>query len=221
MQSASQSVLKIPNLWDLVVKGQMERLRSRLRAASLASSVGNTLPINADEEMKFVERSFAGIKDLGEFELLLVAGAAEMPATVLFGRSPAGMNSTGESDREAWYSSVEAKRQADYKPPMETILQVIAVTQGATDPGGWCIEWPSLERLNSLEQAQLEEQQVATDQARIELGIPQDLIIRHRYSGEYRSTAPVLTEADIDEMMKKLEPESEPEPEPEPEQDDE
>jgi phage-related protein (TIGR01555 family) len=206
LQSSSQAVLKIPRLWSLVVQGGKERLRSRLQAATLASSVGNVLPINDDETMEFVERTFAGIKDLGEFELLLVAGAAEMPATILFGRSPAGLNATGESDTEAWYSSVESRRAADYGPPMIRIVQLIARTMGAQDPDGWGVSWPSLWRLDPLQQAELEERQTMTDDARIAQGMPADVIIRHRYGGgEYRSDPPMLSDADLDALEREPE----------------
>ena len=42
--------------------------------------------------------TFGGIADTYDRFMMDVAGAAETPVTKLFGRSPAGMNATGESD---------------------------------------------------------------------------------------------------------------------------
>ena len=50
--------------------------------------------------------SFDGIKDMHEAFMTEVAGAAEIPVTKLFGRSPDGMNATGEADMRNYYERI-------------------------------------------------------------------------------------------------------------------
>lgn len=45
--------------------------------------------------------------------LVIVSGAADIPATRMLGQSPAGLNSTGESDLTNYYNSIEAKQKTD------------------------------------------------------------------------------------------------------------
>jgi hypothetical protein len=211
LANASIKVLKIPNLWALISDGQKTRLQTRLRAASMSSNVGNTYPIDGDEELSFVERTFAGVRDLGEFELLLVAGAAEMPATILFGRSPAGMNATGESDTDAWLAVVGAWQTATYGPPVTQIVQPVARTMGATDPDAWGVIWPNLEPLSLKATAALEFQIAQADLLRIDLGMPADVIMRHRYgAGQFDPTPPIMTEDDLEAMVAVAEAEAMP-----------
>jgi hypothetical protein len=161
--------------------------------------------------LSYVERTFAGVRDLGEFELLLVAGAAEMPATVLFGRSPAGLNATGESDLDTWLAVVGAWQTSTYGPPVTQVVQLVARTQGAQDPDGWGVVWPNLEPLSLKATAELEKIHAETDAVRVErLGMPLEVVMRHRYGGgEYRTAPPLMTDDELDDLTAQREADEE------------
>ena len=57
-----------------------------------------------------------------------MAGAAEIPATKLFGRSPEGMNSTGESDLRNYYEMISQLQERVLRPALEKLLPVMAVS---------------------------------------------------------------------------------------------
>jgi hypothetical protein len=67
-----------------------------------------------------------------------------MPITKLFGRSPAGLNATGESDLENWYGEVLAYQQHVIKPRIERIVRLICYALGMPDPESWSVTFPSL-----------------------------------------------------------------------------
>ena len=57
-----------------------------------------------------------------------MAGAAEIPATRLFGRSPQGMNATGESDLKNYYDMIASLQERLLRPALEKLLPVMAVS---------------------------------------------------------------------------------------------
>ena len=57
-----------------------------------------------------------------------MAGAAEIPATKLFGRSPQGMNATGESDLRNYYDMIASLQERQLRPALEKLLPVMAVS---------------------------------------------------------------------------------------------
>jgi len=216
LNTSSVGVLKIPDLWRVIVEGGLSKLIERLQLIQQQGSVSRIMPIAGDEEYNYVERTFASIPQLLEGEQALVAAAADMPITVLFGRSPAGQNSTGESDMDIWHDSVESMRANQYQDPVDKQIQLIARWIGDADPEGWIAEWPSLEIMNSKEEAELRKLTAETDEAYDRLGFPPETLLLHRFGGaEYNGTPPILTEEDT-ELMEALLSAPPPAPEPPP-----
>ena len=57
-----------------------------------------------------------------------MAGAAEIPATKLFGRSPQGLNATGEADLRNYYDMIAQMQERLLRPALEKLLPVMAVS---------------------------------------------------------------------------------------------
>jgi hypothetical protein len=87
-----------------------------------------------------------------------LAGAAEMPVTKLFGRSPAGLNATGESDMQNYYDSIEEKQEAYLSPILDKLLPVMACSEwgGVPDDMDW--EFNPVRRPTEDERKSLSEQ---------------------------------------------------------------
>ena len=51
--------------------------------------------------------TLSGVKDIVETTFATISAVSNVPQTVLFGRSPAGENATGDGDLENWYSYVQ------------------------------------------------------------------------------------------------------------------
>jgi len=66
-----------------------------------------------------------GVKDTIETADNMLSAVSNIPATKLFGRSPDGMNTTGHSDMENWYSYVDGIRNPQIKPNLQILLDVI------------------------------------------------------------------------------------------------
>ena len=57
-----------------------------------------------------------------------IAGAAEIPATKLFGRSPQGFQSTGEAEMRNYYEMIAGLQERYLRPALERLLPVMAIS---------------------------------------------------------------------------------------------
>lgn len=85
--------------------------------------------IGKDEEITPIQYTFAGLSDISETQMLDISGAAEIPMTKLFGRAPAGMNATGESDLQNYYDMVAQKQETELKSQLSKLLPVMFMSE--------------------------------------------------------------------------------------------
>ena len=99
--------------------------------------------------------TFGGIGETYDRFMMDVAGAAETPVTKLFGRSPAGMNATGESDMQNYYDTIEEKQEADLRPVYDKILPIMFISTLGGIPDDWDYEFNPIRRPRDDEMADL------------------------------------------------------------------
>ncbi len=116
ISDASQGVWKIQNLIELLGSNR-EELLTRLAFSDMTRSAGRAIMLDADNEsFERVATSFAGIKDVVDATIQRLAAASDLPVTLLVGRSPAGMNATGDADFRAWYDILATEQNDTLKP---------------------------------------------------------------------------------------------------------
>lgn len=151
MQDASQAVFKIKELYAMMVGDREDVLRKRITLLDLSRSIARAILIDAeDESFERSETSMAGLPELLDKYMLLLAGATEMPVTRLMGRSPAGLNATGESDVRSWYDVVQSARTNYLEPKLERLVKIL---MGPAEPANWSIKFPSLWQFSPTEEA--------------------------------------------------------------------
>lgn len=84
--------------------------------------------MSAEDSLETHSYSFGGLSDIYESFMMDMAGAAEIPATKLFGRSPQGFNSTGESDLRNYYDMIAQTQERNLRPALEKLLPVMAIS---------------------------------------------------------------------------------------------
>jgi uncharacterized protein len=159
MTDASQGVLKIANLVDLVAAGGQETLRSRIQLMDLARSVCRAILVDAEKEsFERVSTSFAGLPEVLDKLMMRMAAAANRPVTLLYGQSPAGMNATGESDIRGWYDTVAEAQTDELKPRLERAVRLMFAAKNSPThgrvPDNWCIKFNPLWQPTDKEQAE-------------------------------------------------------------------
>ena len=84
--------------------------------------------LSAEDSMETHSYSFGGLSEIYEQFMMDMAGASEIPATKLFGRSPQGMNSTGEADLRNYYDMIAQLQERMLRPALEKLLPVMAIS---------------------------------------------------------------------------------------------
>jgi phage-related protein (TIGR01555 family) len=85
--------------------------------------------IGDKDEVSAMNYTFAGLNDIYESQMLDIAGASDIPVTKLFGRAPAGMNATGESDLQNYYDMVSQRQESQLKPIINKLLPVMFMSE--------------------------------------------------------------------------------------------
>ena len=109
---------------DMTRNEVLETVRNENR---LRTSYGLQI-MSAEDSLETHSYSFAGLSDIYESFMMDMAGAAEIPATKLFGRSPQGLNSTGESDLRNYYDLIAQTQERMLRPALEKLLPVMAIS---------------------------------------------------------------------------------------------
>lgn len=120
------------------------------------SAEGVTL-LDAKDKMESMQTvPFSGLSEavlqLGQ----QLSGALQIPLVRLFGQSPTGMNSTGESDLRMYYDNI-SKEQNKSIVPITTIYRVLARSEGIDVPKDYGIRFKPLWQLTDKEKSEIAE----------------------------------------------------------------
>lgn len=125
-QRGLQNMLAGPNGDEMELK--------RLQVLDASRGIMNTIAVDMEgEDYDFKTFQMTGAKEILESTCNLLSAVTCIPQTILFGRSPAGENATGESDLENYYNFVEGIQKRMLKKNIRTLLK--AVTQAGVYDG--------------------------------------------------------------------------------------
>ena len=155
---ANVTTLKISDLGEALALGTAEQRRQALSVVAeqnrLRDSFGLQL-LGAGDDFENHPYSFAGLSEVYEAFMMDMAGAAGIPATRLFGRSPDGMNATGESDLKNYYEMIDGMRERSLRPALEKLLPVMALSCWGFVPEDLTPSFPSLAAPDPREEAEI------------------------------------------------------------------
>ena len=128
---ANLITLKIGNFGSDLAYGS-DRLRHSVEQAAqeqnrMRTSFGIQM-LGTEDSMENHSYNFAGLAENKESFMMDIAGAAEIPAAILFGRSPQGMNATGEFDTRNYYDMISQQQERLLRPALEKLLPVMAAS---------------------------------------------------------------------------------------------
>jgi phage-related protein (TIGR01555 family) len=135
----------IPGLTDFTgTPGGQARLDRRMAAIALGESVLNATVFDTGngttpaETITDYQVNWSGIPAMMDAFDQRVAAVADIPFTRLMGRSPAGMNATGEYDDQNWNKTVAAGQSLELRPCLEALDPYLLASAGVattrTDP---------------------------------------------------------------------------------------
>lgn len=134
LERSVQAIYKMKNLANMLSTEDGEnKVLQRLQVIDMARGILNSIAIDTDgEDYDFKTLQMSGIKDVIDATCNMLSAVTDIPQTILFGRSPAGMNSTGESDFENYYNMVENIQKQNMKANARTVIDLI-LKQGALE----------------------------------------------------------------------------------------
>jgi len=136
IEEAKLDIIKVPGLMSNLATTEYEqRFLRRLGLANIGKSTHNALIIDGEEDWEQRQVNWSGMPDIMNTYLGFVAGAADVPATRLLGKSPDGMNSTGLGDLQNYETMISARQENDLRPLLERIEEVVIRSAiGTRDP---------------------------------------------------------------------------------------
>ena len=115
----------------LSAEGGDDIVMKRLELIDLARGILNSIAIDKDgEDYDFKSFQFTGVKDVIDATCNMLSAVTNIPQTILFGRSPAGENSTGHSDLENYYNYVEKIQKLMLKKNLSNLLDILCPLPG-------------------------------------------------------------------------------------------
>lgn len=161
IERISQSMLKLNGLSDLLMSEDGTRaVRERLDMIDMARGLLNTIAIDKEDDYELYHMNVAGVRDVIQEFQQEISGMTGIPVTILFGRSPAGMNSTGAADFENYYNRVRAYQKKSMQPKLEKLIKMIQLSKNGPTGGkeleDWQIEFCPLKQISEKEQVDLE-----------------------------------------------------------------
>jgi len=152
----SQAVMKIKGLADLVAQDGQQAFLQKLVAIDMSRSVIRAMLVDADgEDFERKSTPMSGFPETVDRLATALAADADMPLTLLFGMSPAGMNATGASDIRFFYDRVSSIQELEVAPAILRLVEIALAAQGE-DPGTTphAVRFKSLWQPTELEVAQ-------------------------------------------------------------------
>lgn len=139
--------LSIEGLRDLVAAGgtQLAGLVSYAEMMRRYQSIEGMTLIDAKDKLEIQgHQAFSGLGDalmqLGQ----QLSGALQIPLVRMFGQSPAGLNSTGESDIRTYYDHIKQRQVRDLHRGVTLHYRLMAKSASIAVPGNFTVNFKSL-----------------------------------------------------------------------------
>lgn len=169
LERSVQAIYKMKNLANMLSTSDGEdKVLQRLQVIDMARGILNSIAIDTEgEDYDFKNLSLSGIKDVIDSTCNMLSAVTDIPQTVLFGRSPAGMNATGASDLENYYNMVERIQKQNMKRNVRTVIDLI-LRQGRLEgkikeEPKYKVKFAALWSMSDEEQAKVDQTKAATE----------------------------------------------------------
>lgn len=149
MEDFVNHVLYIPNLAQIMASqcGD-ENVMKRLNILNLSKSTTNTAILDGDERYEKITTNFNGLHELLDRFMLALSAVTRIPASLLFGRSPAGLNATGDNDVRNFYDAVKQEQETKLRGALEKLIRYIMISKDGPfdgiEPDEWSLQFVPL-----------------------------------------------------------------------------
>jgi phage-related protein (TIGR01555 family) len=184
----AQAVFKMDGLKEAVTSGNAKLVQDRAAIMEMQRSFMRMVLIGKDDEFERKPTPLSGLPETLDRLSKRLAAAADMPVTILFGESPAGLNATGSNEVRNYYDRIKARQKTDLLPQLRRILRLLFLSKrgptGGVEPEKWNVTFRSLWQPTDQETATAYQAFAAGDASNVNAGIlePEEIAIS-RYGG--------------------------------------
>ena len=149
--------LNVQGLRDLVAAGgeAYKGLIAQINFMRYAQTNEGLTVIDGEDKFETHTYTFAGLSDVILQMAQQLSGALQIPLIRLLGQSPAGLNSSGESDLRTYYDNVGKTQEQKLRRPLTRILDVMARSLGIDLPPDFSFKFRPLWMLTETEKADI------------------------------------------------------------------
>lgn len=169
LQSHSMFKYKLKGMAEDVRSGRADRIINRFRMILMGMDALGGLAMDADnEEAEFIQRNYAGVKDLLEALRDGLTAASDMPHYKIWGTpGQGGLKESGGSEKFDWAQRVSTWQNRTLLSPLERVLRLVFLSrQGPTSgrvPGSSQVVFKSTLKLTDKERVELRKLQAEVD----------------------------------------------------------
>ena len=125
VHEAKIDIIKTPNLADQIEQ-HTDSIVKRFALVGMLKGNNGTVLLDKEEEFHSKSYNFSGLPDLMQEFAIQLASVADIPYTILFGRSPSGLSATGEHDLKNYYDTVGSYQRDYLRPVLQKLLGIIS-----------------------------------------------------------------------------------------------
>lgn len=144
--------------------------------------------------------AFSGLSDVLNQFGQQISGALQIPLTRLFGQSPAGLNSSGDSDIRTYYDGIRQQQRKTMGQGVQTIYKLCAQSEGIKLPDNFAVDFKSLWDLDDVQKADVASKSTETVVKAFDAGlISQQVALKElRQSSRTTNLFTNITQKEID-----------------------
>lgn len=164
LERSQQAVHKMKGLASMMMAQQEPVVRARIDLVDSNRTAINGVAVDAEDDYTITSTTLSGVKDAINEMQVAVAAESGWPVTVLFGRSPGGLNATGDSDWDIVYQGVGQLQRRRLRPALERLVSLIYAQRSVPieKPDNWVIVFNPLAVMNEQQVADVENKRADT-----------------------------------------------------------
>ncbi len=201
-------LLKIEDLRGIIAAGgpAMAGVTAMLANLRLTQANEGITLLDKNDDFETQQYAFSGLDGMLLQFGQQISGALQIPLVRLFGQSPAGLNSTGESDLRTYYDGIAEKQESKLRHPLNLTLDILSRSVfGSPLPEGFKFRFRPLWLVKAVEKSQIASQTADTVTKAFESGLISQAVALKELRNSSRTTGIFggVTQEDIDDADEK------------------
>ncbi len=211
------SVISIEGLSGLIADPEGEQqITDRLEILRKAKHILNAMLIDKEESFSRISATTTGLPELMNTLIEGVCAGKGIPVSLLMGRSPGGLNSTGKSEERFWYDEVSQLQSERIHSQTVQLCKLISLCKDFKNPlsnDNVSVKFNPLWQLSEKETAEIRKINSETSKNEIESGVlASEEVAQSRYGGDSYSNEIQLLYKDRSDIAPEVKPTNNNEP---------